>query len=465
VSKRTFIDSVKVGNPCSEKWEEMTGNDRVRFCSHCAKDVNDLSTMTRKEATRLVRRSDGKICIRYRVDPVTRRPIFAEQLLQITRRAPGLATGVLTASMAVSTSAYAQGGNSPVPNDATRAVATRSINERRMDELPLGTRTLTGKVTDPNGAAVPNAVVKLLKGETFVAAASTNNDGIYRIDDVEIGSYRIEADSPGFAASNTGLDVTTGTANANGSSNVDKGEVRADIQLEVQQIMGGVMIAVEYTSELSRAVADDDKETVRELLRKGEKVNAKEESYSKITPIFLAVETGDLELIQMLLDAGAKVNARSTSKETPLMRLDQDATNDLVQLLLRYGAKVNVADENGNTPLIHAVEYSTPEAAQALIAAGADVNAANSDGETALMKAADRGDIDTLRALIAAGAWINARDNDGDNAWVYADRADIEELLISFGIEITPEQRAKHDGTSPDDTLSIDPDATPTPAP
>ena len=66
---------------------------------------------------------------------------------------------------------------------------------------------------------------------------------------------------------------------------------------------------------------------------------------------------------------------------------------------------------------------------------------------------------------VLGGSTSGTGDNDGDNAWVYADRADIEELLISFGIEITPEQRAKHDGTSPDDTLSIDPDATPTPAP
>src|SRR4051812_38970113 len=86
----------------------MEGNDRVRFCSHCAKHVNNLSEMTRKEATRFVRASGGDICIRYIVDPRTKRPIFAQQLLQITRRAPAIGAGVLTASIAVSTAAYAQ---------------------------------------------------------------------------------------------------------------------------------------------------------------------------------------------------------------------------------------------------------------------------------------------------------------------------------------------------------------------
>src|SRR3954464_1520431 len=100
----------------------MSGNDRVRFCSHCAKSVNDLSTMTRKEATRFVRTSGGDICIRYIADPVTRQPLFAEQLLQITRRAPSLAAGVVTASMAVTTASYAQTPEAPPQSPSTVAV-------------------------------------------------------------------------------------------------------------------------------------------------------------------------------------------------------------------------------------------------------------------------------------------------------------------------------------------------------
>src|SRR4051812_30007092 len=108
MSKKSFIDSVEVSSPCTKNWNEMAGNDRVRFCSHCSKNVNNLSEMTRKEALRFVRSSEGRICVRYIPDPITRRPMFAEQLLQIARRAPGLAAGVMTASMSISTATYAQ---------------------------------------------------------------------------------------------------------------------------------------------------------------------------------------------------------------------------------------------------------------------------------------------------------------------------------------------------------------------
>src|SRR5258706_2696011 len=108
MSKTSFIDSVEVKSPCTEDWDKMHGNDRVRFCDHCAKDVKNLSAVTRKEAMRMVRASGGKICIRYIKDPVTNRPLFADQLLQITRRAPGLAARVMSAAMKLSTMTYAQ---------------------------------------------------------------------------------------------------------------------------------------------------------------------------------------------------------------------------------------------------------------------------------------------------------------------------------------------------------------------
>src|SRR5215207_5216407 len=105
MQRKSFIDSIRVADPCTENWNEMTGNHRVRFCSHCAKDVNNISEMTRKEAARLVRKSGGRLCVRYRVDPKTSSPIFAERVASVARH--GLAAGVLGASL-LAAGAYAQ---------------------------------------------------------------------------------------------------------------------------------------------------------------------------------------------------------------------------------------------------------------------------------------------------------------------------------------------------------------------
>jgi hypothetical protein len=139
MSKKNFIDSVEVKSPCTEDWSQMQGNERVRFCSHCSKSVNNLSEMTRKEATRLVRASNGNLCIRYIQNPQTKRPLFAEQILQITRRTPGLAAGVMTASIALSGGAYAQGGD---------AAPTAIIQPADEAPKPSNTGKISGVVTD-----------------------------------------------------------------------------------------------------------------------------------------------------------------------------------------------------------------------------------------------------------------------------------------------------------------------------
>ncbi len=62
---KTLLDRVEVASPCSEKWNEMEGSETVRFCSHCAKNVHNLSAMTRKRARKIVAVSNGNLCVRY----------------------------------------------------------------------------------------------------------------------------------------------------------------------------------------------------------------------------------------------------------------------------------------------------------------------------------------------------------------------------------------------------------------
>jgi hypothetical protein len=59
------LDHVKVATPCSARWEEMAGDDRARFCSHCNLNVYNLSAMRRDEAEALVASAEGRLCVRF----------------------------------------------------------------------------------------------------------------------------------------------------------------------------------------------------------------------------------------------------------------------------------------------------------------------------------------------------------------------------------------------------------------
>lgn len=62
-----LLDQVRVASPCSAEWSEMVGDDRVRFCLSCEKNVYDLSAMTREAAEALLteRMGGGELCVRF----------------------------------------------------------------------------------------------------------------------------------------------------------------------------------------------------------------------------------------------------------------------------------------------------------------------------------------------------------------------------------------------------------------
>jgi len=59
------LESVSVASPCPADWNAMQGDDHARFCKTCAKNVYNLSAMTRNEAEALIRAKEGHLCIRY----------------------------------------------------------------------------------------------------------------------------------------------------------------------------------------------------------------------------------------------------------------------------------------------------------------------------------------------------------------------------------------------------------------
>jgi len=68
---RKTIDGLKprfrlrVASPCTADWSAMQGDDRVRFCGQCEKNVYNISALTHGEAEELIREKEGKLCVRF----------------------------------------------------------------------------------------------------------------------------------------------------------------------------------------------------------------------------------------------------------------------------------------------------------------------------------------------------------------------------------------------------------------
>jgi formylglycine-generating enzyme required for sulfatase activity len=156
--------------------------------------------------------------------------------------------------------------------------------------------------------------------------------------------------------------------------------------------------------EFLRAVQLGDAAAVRERLVQGTDPDA---AVEQITPLTIAAADGHVAIVDMLLDAGAKIEGATSL--SPLRLAADKGQSEVVRLLLRRGAKVDVADSDGWTALMWASRGGHLAIVEALLASGADINRTIIDkGANALHLAAQNGHLPVVRALIARGAAVDA---------------------------------------------------------
>ena len=173
-----------------------------------------------------------------------------------------------------------------------------------------------------------------------------------------------------------------------------------------------------FPTPLLRAIVRKQTFLVQYLLSNGADPNAKDHSIFTHTPILVAADIGDMEILQMLLDAGAHIEAKNDIGLTALMIATLEGNAKMLSFLLSKRANINARSDSGATALMIAARDGNMEIVNILLKAGADVNLATDAGVTALMGAAD--DSKIVKALLAAGAKTEAVDSHGWTAVCYA---------------------------------------------
>lgn len=150
------------------------------------------------------------------------------------------------------------------------------------------------------------------------------------------------------------------------------------------------------------------------------------------TLLMKAASEGNVAYTKLLLHCGAKVDARGDMEITALLKTALDKVphrREVIQLLLDAGADINATMENGrgikdgnvitlladepgeNLPLIHL-----------LLERGASVDDRDARQRTALFFAVGRNNIAVVRELLSHGANVNATDKDGVTPYSVADK-------------------------------------------
>ena len=152
-------------------------------------------------------------------------------------------------------------------------------------------------------------------------------------------------------------------------------------------------------------------EIVQILIKAGADVNATDKNGQ--TPLKIAARYGNVAMANILIKADANVNAADKNGRTPIRMAARYGNVAMVSMLTKAGADVNAADKNGRTPIRMATGYGYKVVVSMLIKAGADVNAADRYGSTPLHLAAEKGHKNVALLLVNAGADIHAKDKFG----------------------------------------------------
>lgn len=142
----------------------------------------------------------------------------------------------------------------------------------------------------------------------------------------------------------------------------------------------------------------DESYKVAELLINAPGVQVESRNANDESPLMLTALKGNFALSQRLIKKGADINKTGW---TPLHYAATNGHVNVMTLLLDENAYIDAASPNGTTPLMMAAHYGTPSAVKFLLEAGADPLLKNDQHLTAL-DFANRASRTDSAAIIAA---------------------------------------------------------------
>nr|Q09YH1.1 RecName: Full=Ankyrin repeat, SAM and basic leucine zipper domain-containing protein 1; AltName: Full=Germ cell-specific ankyrin, SAM and basic leucine zipper domain-containing protein [Saimiri boliviensis boliviensis]ABI75309.1 GASZ [Saimiri boliviensis boliviensis] len=160
-------------------------------------------------------------------------------------------------------------------------------------------------------------------------------------------------------------------------------------------------------------------------------IEEKKEKFKK------ALTTGDVSLVQELLDSGIiSVDATFRYGWTPLMYAASVANAELVRVLLDRGANASF-EKDKQTILItacsaHGSEEQILKCVELLLSRNADPNVACRRLMTPIMYAARDGHTQVVALLVASGAEVNTQDENGYTALTWAARQGHKSIVLKL---------------------------------
>jgi len=190
--------------------------------------------------------------------------------------------------------------------------------------------------------------------------------------------------------------------------------------------------------DIHQAVKEGKFEVVKKMLEKEPDLVRAVDSEG-ITPLHLAAEHGRQQIVELLLEKGADVNAKSGFKRTPLHYAASSGHEGIVGRLMAKGAELNALDSFVLSSIFMAAYNGHQKIVEMLLSSGIDLNTTEKNSVTLLHAAAMSGNAELVKMLLAKGIDRNIRNSYGKTPLHFAasrGREAVVKLLIDRGSDL-----------------------------
>ncbi|KAL2085161.1 hypothetical protein ACEWY4_018481 [Coilia grayii] len=167
------------------------------------------------------------------------------------------------------------------------------------------------------------------------------------------------------------------------------------------------------------------KEAMEVILKKGEETGHSLDTHVNYldkyhcSPLHLAVRGGNIEVIKLCIEKGARVHQQQADRSTALHLACTQGAIEAVKLMLCANLHgddiINMRDGANQTPLHRATIFDHVDLAEYLISKGADIDCIDCKGLSPLLLATSCGAWRAVAFLLSKGANVNIKDKEGRN--------------------------------------------------
>ncbi|XP_050525677.1 ankyrin repeat domain-containing protein 18A-like isoform X3 [Daktulosphaira vitifoliae] len=174
---------------------------------------------------------------------------------------------------------------------------------------------------------------------------------------------------------------------------------------------------------LHLAMAKDDVRTIFFIYSSGTKF------------LVMAVECGQKECVQLILERGADVTCTDTNKNTALHLATKQGSFTMISMLLKKGISINAQNAAGESVLHVACSTEKRNLIEFIIDNGAFVNIIDKQGQTPLMLVAKLGNMSIIDLLLEKGSHLESYDINGLTAKDYASKAGHSKVVKQLSMQ------------------------------